>query len=189
MIESSHEQGVCVWLTGLSGAGKSTTAEALARLLRERGCRVTVLDGDQVPPSLSLGPRLGKEERDRSVRGIGLAAAEVVRRGGAVVCAAVSPDRSSREDVRDIIGPERFVEVFLDTPPEECERRDTKGMYARARRGEIKHLIGVDDPYEAPTRPEIRLETVGRRADDNARLILSYLLEHGLFKDDEGRNV
>lgn len=187
MNPSRHEQGVCIWFTGLSGAGKSTTAQALTVLLQEHGRQVSVLDGVAVRTNLSLGPRLSKEDRESNIRRVGFLAAEIVRQGGTVVCAAVSPYRSTRNDVRNIVGVDCFVEVFVDTPLEECEKRDTKGMYARARRGEIRNLVGIDEPYEAPQHPEIRLETVGRRADDNARVILSYLVNHGFFKDAEGQ--
>ena len=178
-----HKQGVCIWFTGLSGAGKSTTAEILTDLLQEHGRQVTVLDGDVVRTHLSRGLGFGKEDRDLNIRRIGYVAAEIVRHGGTVVCAAVSPYRATRNDVRSMIGADRFIEVFVDTPLEECERRDTKGMYAKARRGEIKNFTGVDDPYEPPQHPEIRLVTIGPLPETNARLILEYLINHGLVRD------
>ncbi len=173
-----HKQGVCIWFTGLSGAGKSTTAEILTVLLQERGRQITVLDGDVVRTHLSRGLGFDKQDRDLNIRRIGFVAAEIVRHGGTVVCAAVSPYRATRNDVRNMIGPDRFIEVFVDTPIEECERRDTKGMYAKARRGEIKNFTGVDDPYEPPQHPEIKLETVGPLPEDNAKAILEYLIEN-----------
>ena len=126
-----HRQGVCVWLTGLVGAGKSTTAEVLTVLLLEHGRRVTLLDGDVVRTHLSKGLGFGRDDRDTNVRRIGFVASEVVRHGGVAVCAAVSPYRATRDDVRSMVGAERFVEVFVDAPVEVCERRDTKGVYAR----------------------------------------------------------
>ena len=177
-----HKQGVCIWFTGLSGAGKSTTAEILTVLLQEYGRQVTVLDGDVVRTHLSRGLGFSKEDRDLNIRRIGFVAAEVVRHGGIPVCAAVSPYRATRNDVRNLIGAESFVEVFVDTPLEECERRDTKGTYASARRGEIKNFTGIDDPYEPPRRPEIRLETISESAEDNARQILEYLLDRGFIR-------
>jgi len=179
-----HKQGVCIWFTGLSGAGKSTTAEILTDLLQEHGRQVTVLDGDVVRTHLSRGLGFGKEDRDLNIRRIGYVAAEIVRHGGTVVCAAVSPYRATRNDVRSMIGADRFIEVFVDTPLEECERRDTKGMYAKARRGEIKNFTGVDDPYEPPQHPEIRLVTVGPPPEANAALILEYLINLGFIKND-----
>ena len=177
-----HKQGVCVWFTGLSGAGKSTTAEILTVLLQEHGRQVTVLDGDVVRTHLSRGLGFSKEDRDLNIRRIGFVAAEIVRHGGMVVCAAVSPYRATRNDVRNLVGAEQFVEVFVDTPLEECERRDTKGMYARARRGEIKSFTGIDDPYEPPRHAEITLETIDQPPEENARLILEYLLDHGFVR-------
>jgi sulfate adenylyltransferase len=177
-----HRQGVCVWFTGLSGAGKSTTAEVLTTLLLEHGRQVTVLDGDVVRTHLSKGLGFSREDRDTNVRRIGYVAAEIVRHGGAVVCAAISPYRATRNEVRELIGSEHFVEVFVDTPLEECERRDAKGMYAKARRGEISGWTGIDDPYEAPQQPEVVLETLRNSAETNARRILEYLVEAGFVR-------
>lgn len=177
-----HKQGVCIWFTGLSGAGKSTTAEILTVLLQEHGRQVTVLDGDVVRTHLSRGLGFSKEDRDLNIRRIGFVAAEIVRHGGMVVCAAVSPYRTTRNDVRNLVGAGHFVEVFVDTPLDECERRDTKGMYASARRGEIRNFTGIDDPYEPPRHPEIRLETISESAEDNARQIREYLLDRGFIR-------
>jgi sulfate adenylyltransferase len=177
-----HKQGFCVWLTGLSAAGKSTTAEILTVLLQELGRRVTLLDGDVVRNELSRGLGFSKEDRDLNIRRIGFVAAEIVRHQGAVICAAVSPYRATRNDVRNLIGGDRFVEVFVDTPIEECERRDIKGMYSKARRGEIKNLTGIDDPYEVPLHAEISLHTIGRTANENAQLIIDYLRQRGWVK-------
>ncbi len=172
-----HRQGVCIWFTGLSGAGKSTTADILTTLLMEYGRQVTVLDGDVVRTHLSQGLGFSKEDRDINIRRIGFVAAEIVRHGGIVVCAAVSPYRATRNDVRSMVGSDQFVEVFVDTPLEICEQRDTKGMYARARRGEIRGFTGIDDPYEPPQHPEITLDTVAHTPQSNARLLLNYLSE------------
>jgi sulfate adenylyltransferase len=177
-----HRQGVCVWFTGLSGAGKSTTAEVLTVLMLEHGRPVTVLDGDVVRTHLSKGLGFSKEDRDVNIRRIGFVAAEIVRHGGVVLCAAVSPYRATRNDVRNMVGKEHFVEVFVDTPLEVCEGRDVKGMYAKARRGEIKEFTGIDDPYEAPLHPEITLDTVQRTPAENARLILDQLIRRGFVR-------
>src|SRR5262249_50297245 len=133
-----HQRGFCIWFTGLSGAGKSTIAEILAVLLMEHGRQVTVLDGDTVRTHLSKGLGCGKEDRDINIRRIGFVAAEIVRQHGAAVCAAVSPYRATRNEVRAMVGHDQFIQVFVDTPLDVCEQRDVKGMYARARRGEIK---------------------------------------------------
>jgi sulfate adenylyltransferase len=177
-----HRQGVCVWLTGLSGAGKSTTAEILTMLLLERGRQITVLDGDVVRTHLSKGLGFSKEDRDTNIRRIGFVAAEIVRHGGAVVAAAVSPYRATRDEVRHMVGADHFVEVFVDTPLEICERRDSKGVYAKARSGEIRGFTGIDDPYEAPEAPNIVLDTVVFTPQENARRILEYLERQGFVR-------
>ena len=129
-------RGVCVWLTGLSGSGKTTTASALAALLRERGREVAVLDGDALRAQRPEGLGYSREDRDANVWRMGLAAAGIVERGGVAVCAAISPYRAVRGAVRAMVGAGRFIEVFVDTPLEVCEARDPKGLYARARAGE-----------------------------------------------------
>jgi len=174
-----HRQGVCIWFTGLSGSGKSTTADMLTAMLLARGRQVTVLDGDVVRTHLSKGLGFSQEDRDTNIRRIGFVASEIVRHGGVAICAAVSPYRATRNDVRNMVGGDHFVEVFMDTPLEVCESRDSKGMYAKARRGEIKNFTGIDDPYEPPEKPEVRLETVSNSAEDNARLVLEYLTARG----------
>ena len=179
-----HRQGVCVWFTGLSAAGKSTTAEVLIALLPEHGRQVTLLDGDVVRTHLSKGLGFSKEDRDTNIRRIGFVAAEIVRHGGTVICAAVSPYRATRNEVRNLI-PDNFVEVFVDTPLEVCEGRDTKGMYAKARRGEIQDFTGVDDPYEAPENPEIALDTVNGTPEENARRVVDYLKERNFLRREE----
>lgn len=177
-----HKQGACIWFTGLSGAGKSTTAEVLTTLLLEHGRQITLLDGDVVRTHLSKGLGFSKEDRDTNIRRIGYVASEIVRHGGLVLCAAVSPYRATRNDVRNRVGTDQFIEVFVDTPLEVCEGRDTKGMYAKARRGEIKDFTGIDDPYEAPENPEITLDTVSFTPEANARNILNYLIERGFVR-------
>jgi sulfate adenylyltransferase len=177
-----HRQGVCVWLTGLSGAGKSTTSEILTEMLLEHGRRVTLLDGDVVRTHLSKGLGFSREDRDTNIRRIGFVAAEIVRHGGVAICAAVSPYQATRNDVRNIIGTDHFVEVFVNTPLGICEGRDTKGIYAKARKGDIKHFTGIDDPYEAPLNPEITLETASQSAEENARIILNHLAGCGFVK-------
>jgi sulfate adenylyltransferase len=179
-----YRQGVCVWLTGLHNAGKSTTAGVLTTLLLEYGRNVTLLDGDVVRTHFSEGLGFSKEDRDDHVRRIGFVASEIVRHGGIAVCAAVSPYRATRNEVRNMIGSDQYIEVFVDTPLDVCEQRDTKGLYARARRGEIKGFTGIDDVYEAPQHPEIRVETLGHTAEENARQILNMLIEQGFVRTE-----
>jgi len=180
-----HKQGVCIWFTGLSGSGKSTTAEILTTLLLEHGRQVTVLDGDVVRTHLSKGLGFSKEDRDINILRIGFVAAELARHGGTVVCAAVSPYRATRNDVRNKVGKEHYIEVFVDTPLEECEKRDVKGLYAKARRGEIKGFTGIDDPYESPRNAEIVLDTVSYTAEENAHQIIDHLIEKGFVRPVE----
>ncbi len=174
-----YRQGVCIWFTGLSAAGKSTTAEALERLVIAQGRRVTMLDGDVVRTHLSKGLGFSKEDRDVNIRRIGFAASEIVRHGGVVVCAAVSPYRAIRDEVRSMMEEGRFIEVYVDTPIDVCEKRDPKGLYAKARQGLLKGFTGIDDPYEPPLKAEITLDTVANSEEVNARLILDYLIQRG----------
>jgi len=184
-----HRRGFCVWFTGLSGAGKSTIAEILASLLLEHGRVATVLDGDVVRTHLSRGLGFSKEDRDMNILRIGFVASEIVRHNGVVICAAVSPYRATRNEVRGMVGDEQFVEVHVDTPIEVCEQRDIKGMYAKARRGEIKGFTGIDDPYEEPLNAELKLGTIGCLPEENARKILQYLIGKGfLLEAGDERN-
>ena len=176
-----HRQGVCVWFTGLSGSGKSTTAELLISMLLEHGRRATLLDGDVVRTHLSKGLGFSREDRDINVGRIGFVASEIVRHGGVAVCAAVSPYRQSRNHVRQMFREGHFIEVFVDTPLEVCEARDSKGMYAKARRGEIKDFTGIDDVYEVPETAEITLDAVANTGADNARLLLEFLRSYGFL--------
>lgn len=174
-------QGFCVWFTGLSGAGKTATAEALVAMLMARGRQVTLLDGDVVRTHLSKGLGFSREDRDTNIRRIGFVAAEVVRHGGAAICAAVSPYAATRGECRAMVGADRFIEVFVDTPLDVCESRDTKGLYAKARRGELKEFTGISDPYEAPAAPDITVTTTDRAIGDNAQAIVDELAGRGLL--------
>jgi len=177
-----HRQGFCLWFTGLSGSGKSTTANILTIMLLEHGRQVTVLDGDVIRTHLSKGLGFSKEDRETNIHRIGFVASEVVRHGGGVICAAISPYRATRNECRTMVGSDRFCEIFVATPLEVCEDRDPKGMYALAREGQIKGFTGVDDPYEPPHNPEITLDTVNCSAEENAERIISYLIERGFIR-------
>lgn len=179
---TSTPQGACLWFTGLSGSGKTTTAVRVVELLEGRGRTVTVLDGDVVRTHLSRGLGFSREDRDENVRRVGFVAGEIVRHGGICVCALVSPYRSTRDEVRAMVMAGQFIEIFVDTPLEICAQRDVKGLYAATERGEVQQMTGVADPYEAPLEPELRLETVGRTVDENARAVIAYLDEHGLLR-------
>ncbi len=177
-----HQQGVCIWFTGLSAAGKSTIADALVAQILENGRQVTVLDGDVVRTHLSAKLSFTKRDRDENVRRIGFVASEIVRHGGVVICAAISPYRAARNEVRALMPAGAFVEVFVDTPLDVCEERDTKGLYAKARVGKLSHITGIDDPYERPESPEIVLHTIDISPEENAREIIDYLLTAGFVR-------
>ena len=181
-----HRQGVCIWFTGLSAAGKSTTADILTVLLQEEGRQVSLLDGDVVRTHLSKDLGFSREDRIANVSRIGFVASEVVRHGGIAICAAISPYRESRDSVRMMFEPGKFVEVFVDTPIEVCEGRDPKGLYAMARRGEIDNFTGTDDIYEVPDDPEIILDTVFQTARENAERIIGHLREKGFLRQRKG---
>lgn len=180
-----HEQGFCIWFTGLSGAGKSATTQVLAELLLERGKNITVLDGDVVRTHLSKGLGFSKQDRDTNILRIGFVAGELVRHSGIVICAAISPYRAARNEARKMVG-ENFIMAYMDTPVEVCEQRDVKGLYAKARHamaaGNPMGFTGVDDPYEPPIDPEITLKGVGVTPEENARSIITYLAEQGFLE-------
>ncbi|MFM8594044.1 MAG: bifunctional sulfate adenylyltransferase/adenylylsulfate kinase [Chloroflexota bacterium] len=179
-----HKQGICLWFTGLSGSGKSTTARVLSELLLEAGRQVTELDGDIVRTHLSKGLGFSREDRDTNILRIGFVAAEIVRHGGTVMCAAVSPYRGTRDAVRQMMDEGTFIEIYVDTPLNVCEERDVKGMYAKARRGEIKEFTGISDPYEPPLNAEIVLDTVNFTPEQNAHVIANWLSEKGFIRRD-----
>jgi sulfate adenylyltransferase len=159
-MTASPSPGVTVFLTGLSGAGKSTVADALVASLEAEGRPVTVLDGDVVRTHLSSELTFSREHRDLNIRRIGWVAGEIVKHGGTVVVAAIAPYEAAREEARRLVEKNgRFVLVHLATPLEVCEQRDVKGLYARARAGELPAFTGVSDPYEPPERPELVIDT------------------------------
>jgi len=182
MYPARHKQGFCIWFTGLSGSGKSATTQVLTSLLLERGKEIAILDGDVVRTHLSKGLGFSKEDRDTNILSIGFVAGEIVHASGAVICAAISPYRSTRAEARKMVG-ENFVEVYMDTPVEVCEERDVKGLYAKARQamvdGHPMGFTGVDDPYEPPISPEITLKGYGASPEQNAYIILKYLEDQG----------
>jgi adenylylsulfate kinase len=172
------DTGFCLWFTGLSGSGKSTVAGAVAAELRRRGHRVELLDGDEVRENLSAGLGFSKADRDTNIRRIGWVAALLARNGVVAITAAISPYRAVRDEVRGKV--DHFVEVFLDTPIEVCEERDVKGLYEKARSGEIPEFTGVSDPYEPPLTPEVRVLTHDRDAVASAAQVIGYLEDAGL---------
>jgi adenylylsulfate kinase len=176
----NDDKGFCLWFTGLSGAGKSTIAEVVMEELRRRGHRVELLDGDEVRENLSKGLGFSKEDRDTNIRRIGWVAAVLARNGVVAITAAISPYRDIRDEIRGQI--DNFVEVYVDTPLDLCEDRDVKGLYAKARSGEIPQFTGVSDPYEPPPAPEVRVVTHDRDVAASAAQVVSYLEEAGLAR-------
>jgi adenylylsulfate kinase len=170
------EQGLTVWFTGLSGAGKSTVATALAEELRAQGRRVEILDGDVVRENLSKGLGFSKEDRDINIRRIGFVADLLTRNGVVVLVAAISPYREVRDEVREMVG--RFLEVHVHCTLEELTRRDVKGLYAKAIAGEIKNFTGVSDPYEAPLDPEVRVDSSTETLEESLAKVIAAVEEY-----------
>jgi adenylyl-sulfate kinase len=177
----SSRNGFTVWLTGLSAAGKSTIGRLVADELERRGTLVEVLDGDVVRTHLSKGLGFSKEDRDRNILRIGWVASKLTRAGAAVVVSAISPYRDTRRQARGFIEEYgTFVEVYVATSLEECERRDPKGLYEKARAGEIGDFTGVSDPYEPPEHAELEIHTEGRSPEESAALVMAKLEALGL---------
>jgi adenylyl-sulfate kinase len=176
-------QGFVLWFTGLSGSGKSTIADLVVPALRKRGVKIEVLDGDVVRTNLSKGLGFSKEDRDTNILRVGFVANLMARNGLAACCACISPYKAIRDAVRKQVEGDggRFIEIFMDTPIEECMKRDTKGLYKKALAGQIKQFTGVDDPYEAPENPEIRLKTCKATPEESAEQLLAYLEQEGLI--------
>ena len=175
-------RGFVVWHTGLPAAGKSTIAGLVAEELEARGLLVDRLDGDVVREHLTKGLGFSKEDRDANIERIGWVAARLTRHGAAVIASAISPYAEARSHARGLVEEfGQFVEVFVDVSLEEATRRDTKGLYEKALRGEIKGFTGVDDPYEAPGEPDIRIDTDTETPEESAGRIVSLLEERGLI--------
>ncbi len=173
-------RGACLWLTGLSGSGKSTLARRVERRLVERGVLAYVLDGDNLRHGLNADLGFSAEDREENIRRVGEVARLLVDAGTIVLAAFISPYVRDRARVRALFEPGAFVEVHVATPIEECERRDPKGLYAKARAGEIPAFTGVSAPYEPPEHPELRVDTSARDLDACAAEVVEWLWEAGL---------
>ncbi|MFT4539888.1 MAG: adenylyl-sulfate kinase [Planctomycetota bacterium] len=171
-------KGFILWFTGLSGSGKSTLADFITPILRERGVNVEVLDGDVVRTNLSKGLGFSKEDRDTNIRRIGFVAGLLARNGCCGITAAISPYQAMRDEIRNAT--ENFVEVYVEAPLAVVEERDTKGLYKKARSGEIKNFTGVSDPYEEPTNAEVTVHTGDQSIEESATAIIDYLVTAGL---------
>lgn len=178
-------KGFTIWFTGLSGAGKTTLSNLVHHRLQDRGItNVEVLDGDVVRTHLSKGLGFSKADRDTNIRRIGWVAQLLTKHRVPNLVSAISPYREVRDEVRAMVersgGKGSFIEVFVDCPVEVCEGRDVKGLYARARRGELRQFTGIDDPYEEPYEPEVRIRTAETTPEDGVARILGYLESKGL---------
>jgi adenylylsulfate kinase len=170
-----------VWLTGLSGSGKSTIAVDLEKRLWERGIRAYILDGDNIRHGLNKNLGFSPEDRTENIRRIGEVAKLFTEAGVVALTAFISPYRADRDQVRKIMADGDFVEVHVDCPVEVCEQRDVKGLYKKARAGEIKEFTGISAPYEAPEKPELTINTAGQSVEDSAKQILAYLEKQGII--------
>jgi adenylylsulfate kinase len=173
-------RGCTVWLTGLSGSGKSTIAVELEKHLWTRGVRAYILDGDNIRHGLNKNLGFAPEGRTENIRRIGEVAKLFTDAGIAAVTAFISPYRADRDQVRALMQPGDFIEVFVDCPLEVCEQRDVKGLYQKARAGQIKEFTGISAPYEAPANPELTIRTHQQSVEDSAKQILGYLESRGL---------
>ena len=201
--EKNAHKGCVIWFTGLSGSGKSTVANTLDHMLYQAGMQSVVLDGDNVRHGLNAGPAMlqqthGEEfsqrfglgfsaiDREENIRRIGAVAEIFAQTGTIALTAFISPYRSDRDKVRNALGPGEFIEVFVDAPIEVCEQRDPKGLYKKARAGEIKGFTGIDDPYEEPVSPELVLSSAEKTPQLLADQIIRYLRSCGIISDDGG---
>jgi len=176
-----QQQAVVLWFTGLSGAGKSTVAGALEQALLGRGAHTYLLDGDNVRHGLCAGLGFSEADRNENLRRVGSVAGLMLDAGLIVLSAFVSPLRSQREAIRQSLPPERFIEIFVSTSLDVCEQRDVKGLYQKARRGEIANFTGISDPYEAPVQPELTLDTGVLSLSDSVALCLQLLEQRGII--------
>jgi sulfate adenylyltransferase len=179
--ELHKSRGFCLWLTGLSGAGKSTIAQATEIALHNRGRRTTMLDGDVVRTNLSKGLGFSKEDREVNISRVAFVASEVVHHHGVAICALISPYKDARDRARSRFPSDKFIEIYVSTPLEICEQRDPKGLYRNSRAGLTKNFTGLTDVYEAPVAPEITLNTHLTSIDSSVDIVLDFLSQRGLI--------
>lgn len=176
------QRGMMLWFTGLSGSGKSTVAIALERELHSRGLLCRILDGDNIRSGINNNLGFSAEDRVENIRRIAEVGRLFVDTGIITIAAFISPNNQLREMAAEIIGKDDFVEVFVSTPLEECEKRDVKGLYAKARRGEIKNFTGISAPFEAPEHPDITLDTSKLPVVESVKILLDYVLPKAVLK-------
>ena len=177
-----NQRGMMLWFTGLSGSGKSTVAIALERELHSRGLLCRILDGDNIRSGINNNLGFSAEDRVENIRRIAEVGRLFVDTGIITIAAFISPNNQLREMAAEIIGKDDFVEVFVSTPLEECEKRDVKGLYAKARRGEIKNFTGISAPFEAPEHPDITLDTSKLPVEESVKILLDYVLPKAVLK-------
>lgn len=170
-----HQRGVMLWFTGLSGSGKSTVAIALERELHKRGLLCRILDGDNIRMGINANLGFSEEDRRENIRRVAEVAKLFVDTGIITIAAFVSPTEELRQLAENIIGKDDFKEIFISTPIEECERRDVKGLYARARRGEVKNFTGISAPFEAPKHPALSIDTSKMPLEESVNMLLNFL--------------
>lgn len=172
-------KGFTVWFTGLSGAGKSTLADLLGPVLRGRGHKVELLDGDVVRTNLSKGLGFSKEDRDTNIRRIGFVCDLLSRNGVVSIAAAISPYREVRDEIRTMVGPDKFIEIYVKCPIAVLADRDVKGLYKKALAGEIENFTGVSDPYEEPINPDVEVDSSTETIEESLQKILAQLEARG----------
>ena len=177
------QKGVVLWFTGLSGSGKSTVAVAVEKKLYAGGHLAYVLDGDNIRFGLNKNLGFSPEDRTENIRRIGEVAKLFAEAGVLTLTAFISPYRADRDLVRSLLKEGEFIEIFIKCPVEECEKRDTKGLYKKARAGEIKEFTGISAPYEEPEKPELVLDTAGESLEASAAKVISYMVKRGLIKE------
>ena len=179
-----NQRGVMLWFTGLSGSGKSTVAIALERELQRRGLLCRILDGDNIRSGINSNLGFSAEDRRENIRRIAEVGRLFVDTGIITIAAFISPTEEVRQMAQQIIGPDDFKEIYISTPLEECERRDVKGLYARARRGEVKNFTGISAPFEAPKHPALSLDTSRLSLEESVNRLISVLNEEVLHKGE-----
>ena len=183
--QQKHQTSRCIWFTGLSGSGKSTIANLVEKRLHAEGRHTYLLDGDNVRHGLNKDLGFTDADRVENIRRVAEVSRLMVDAGLLTLVSFISPFRAERQLARDLLGDGEFFEVFIDTPLAEAERRDPKGLYRKARAGELKHFTGIDSPYEAPENPEIRIDTTELSAELAAERIISMLHDKGVFDSDD----
>ena len=178
----NRHKSVIIWFTGLSGSGKSTIAHTVEEKLHQAGCRTFVFDGDNVRHGLCANLSFSEEDRHENIRRIGEMAKLFTAAGVIALTAFISPFKADRDRVRALVSENDFIEIYCNTPLEVCEQRDSKGLYKKARAGEIKNYTGISSPYEPPEHPDLELDTAGKTVESNVEIVLDYLEKRKIFK-------